>query len=170
MALRESPNFSFWTTAYALNETLFLEDYTRVWQRTLQWGAGITFTIDPKAYTWKGLKGNAKDWGTDIQPQLDTENVPKNVPADKAKYLALMDPSKAGVVNVQESLADTEDNAAAVVLPAPGGGAKALAATSTPQSEGLVQTSTAGMARIQQHTQLLQLLLIAGISILAPWS
>lgn len=94
LALVESDYFGPWAAAYAANETLFLSDYSRIFQRTLQLGAGITW--EPLAadgdYKWRGLNGDWEGWGPYMDPQLDSVDVPPLVEevyaADEAMVLS----------------------------------------------------------------------------------
>lgn len=49
---------------------LCAQDYQRTYQRTLQFGAGITW--EPlTSYKWKGINGNFQGWGPLLEPLLD---------------------------------------------------------------------------------------------------
>ncbi|PRW44589.1 cytochrome C peroxidase [Chlorella sorokiniana] len=75
IALRGASVFSFWSVAYAQNETAFLSDFQRVMQRVMQLGAGETWEPDT-SYVWKGLKGDWEGFGPDIKPQSDYSDIP----------------------------------------------------------------------------------------------
>jgi cytochrome c peroxidase len=69
-ALRAAPTFRYWSRKFADNNTLFVQDYQRIYQRTLQLGAGITWT--PRTtFKWRGLKNDFEGYGPLIDPLLD---------------------------------------------------------------------------------------------------
>jgi hypothetical protein len=60
-----------WARYYAENETLFMEDFARVMQRTSQLGAGTSWQL-AEGYVWLGLYGNATNYGSTILLQTGT--------------------------------------------------------------------------------------------------